>query len=259
MKRHHEVAGSFYPADKKELQTEIDNYLGKVKLPKINGDIKALISPHASYKYSGSVAAFGYKAIENKKYKNIFIFGPAHRCEFEGLALSECTNWDTPLGEIKISDIRDDLKEENEFSLLEDAHEIEHSIEVQLPFLQTVLQDKYEIIPISIGKVFNHFEIAKALDKYIEDDDLIIVSSDLSHYQYFEDAEEEDRHTIEEICRLENDISHEEACGADGIKILIELARQRQWKPQMLDYKHSGDTTEERDEVVGYGSIIFTK
>jgi MEMO1 family protein len=257
MIRQAAVAGSFYPANKKELENLIEKYLANVKLPELTGEIKALICPHAGYIYSGQVAAFGYKLLEKKKYKDAVIFGPSHRYQFDNLALGDFESWETPLGKISVSELYKKLSQEKYFQNNDDAHELEHSIEVQLPFIQMVLKNS-QITPISTGTVNNHKLIAETLKKYLNSETLIIASSDLSHYQYYLDAEEDDRHTIEEICRLEKDISHDEACGADGIKILIELAKLMNWKPQLLKYQNSGDITDNKDEVVGYAAIVFT-
>lgn len=251
-------AGSFYPDDEDELKNVINKFLKEAKPPKINGKIKALISPHAGYPYSGPIASYGYKLIKGKKYENIIIFGPSHRTIFSNFALTNYSPWKTPLGLISTSSINKHLEPESYFSLINEAHIFEHSIEVQIPFLQIVLED-FKITPILTGNIDSHKAIANVLRKYIQKETLIIVSADLSHYLPYEEANDIDRTTIDKILKFDKDITHEQSCGADGIIILLELAKQLNWKPTLLDYRNSGDTSGNRDGVVGYTSIVFTE
>jgi len=251
-------AGTFYPADEEELKKLVKKYVSNV--PKINltGKVKALISPHAGYIYSGPIASYGYSLLSKQSFKNVILLGPSHQMTFQNIALNNFSFWRTPLDIIPLSPVSKELQTESFFQLLNEVHAFEHSIEVQLPFLQTVL-DKFEVTPLATGRIMNHKEIAKTLIKHIDETTLIIASSDLSHYLPYKKAQTEDKKTTEMILELNSNISHEQACGADGINILIEIAKQLKWKPKLLDYRNSGDTAGDKTKVVGYTSIIFTK
>jgi AmmeMemoRadiSam system protein B len=252
-------AGSFYPEDEVELKNQINKYLKAAVIPKdLVRQIKAIIVPHAGFIYSGPVAAYGYKLIKGIKYKNVIIFGPSHQMMFQNIALTNFEFWKTPLGNTQLSPLSKKLQEESYFNSLDEVHAFEHSIEVQLPFLQTVLKD-FRITPLVTGRVDNHKEIAKSLNEHLDKDTLIVVSSDLSHYLPYEEANKIDNKTIKQILELDTDIDPEQACGADGIIILIELAKLLKWKAKLLDYRSSGDTAGDESRVVGYASIVFYK
>lgn len=252
-------AGSFYPNDEDELKSQISKYLKEAVPPEdIPGNIKALIVPHAGYIYSGPVAAYGYKLLKNKKYKEVIILGTSHRMMFPNIALTNFEFWKTPLGNVQLSPLSGNLQKEDYFSSLDEVHAFEHSIEVQLPFLQTVLKD-FRITPLATGRVDNHKEIAKTLKNDLNKETLIVVSSDLSHYLPYKEAKKIDNKTIKQILELDTDIDPEQACGADGIIILTELAKLLKWKVKLLDYRNSGDTAGDKSQVVGYASIDFYK
>ncbi|MBN2016476.1 AmmeMemoRadiSam system protein B [Candidatus Dojkabacteria bacterium] len=253
-------SGSFYPEDEQGLKNSVNKYLLDAKPSDPVKEIKAVISPHAGYAYSGPIAAYGYKIIQarGQKAKNIIIIGTSHRMMFQGVALSNFDLWQTPLGSIPSSTLYKELNDGSTFKLLNEAHAFEHSIEVQLPFLQTILCD-FEITPLNTGRITSHKEIALALNNYIKEDTLLVVSSDFSHYLSYKEAKKCDEKTIKKILALESTINQEEACGAAGIMILIELAKLNHWKPKLLDYRTSGDTSGEKTKVVGYASIIFHK
>jgi len=252
------LAGSFYPDDEKEIKKLIKTYLEEANVSKVSGDIKALITPHAGLTCSGPTAAFAYKLIKGKNYQNIIIIGPSHKFMFQGVALANFKFWRTPLGIVNVSKINDKLKSEDNFDLVTEAHIYENSIEIQLPFLQHILS-KFEITPLATGRIRDHEEIAQTLKKHINDDTLIIASSDLSHYLPYKDAQKIDKKTTEQIKEFDTDITHEQACGADSIKIIIELAQMLKWKAKLLDYRNSGDTVGDKSKVVGYASFAFYK
>jgi AmmeMemoRadiSam system protein B len=254
-------AGQFYPADEAELKAQIEEFLKEAKPKKLKGKVKALIVPHAGYQYSGPVAAYGYKLLElstvNRQLSAVLL-GPSHRMMFPGIALSNFDFWQTPLGNVHAYSLYKKLLDDVDFKLVNEAHAFEHSIEVQLPFLQTVVKD-LKITPLLTGRVDEHKQIAKRLSENIDDKTLIIVSSDLSHYLPYKEAVEIDKETIDQILNLDTYIESEQACGTSGIIILIELAKLLGWKAKLLDYRNSGDTSGDKDKVVGYASIAFYK
>jgi AmmeMemoRadiSam system protein B len=246
-------AGYWYNDDPKKLSAEISNYLDGVK--KENFRVKAVIVPHAGYVYSGKVAAYSFKQID-KNTKNVIILGTAHRYPLKGVCAMDYDAYDSPLGAVRV-DIRmnDFMKEKNVVSL-SDADVEEHSIEIEIPFLQLQLKN-FEILPLIVGRV-NTDEFSKLLEKYFEENSLIVVSVDLSHFHSFEKAVELDNESIKNILEL-NDLAVEdsEIDSPYAVMSLIKLARRKNWKPKLLCYKNSGSVKGDKNRVVGYASIIF--
>lgn len=260
--RNPQFAGTFYPDDPQVLKEMIEGFLHQVIIPKLKVKPKALIVPHAGYIYSGIVAAYGYKTLMGFKYKRIVFLGPSHNFIFSGLAVSPNGKWFTPLGEVEsegisaFSKIRDVIESSN---LIESSqiHEIEHSLEVQIPFLQVVL-DNFKIVPILTGEV-NTDTASFLINSILDENTLLIVSSDLSHYYSYEDAQKLDQVTIDAI--LNYDINalrtFGEACGITGIEILLKIAAQNKWQIKLLKAANSGDTSGLKDQVVGYASFVL--
>ena len=252
------VAGMFYPLDARELEEQVTHMLDEAKVDGTHP--KAIIAPHAGYMYSGPIAASVYKLIApvKDKIKTVVLFGPSHRVAFSGLALSQANAFATPLGNIPVN------KEKSALILtlpqvqnLEQAHTQEHSLEVQLPFLQQVL-DEFDIVPIVIGDA-EADDVAEVMDKLWDDDStLIVVSSDLSHYHSYDVDQRMDAETSAAIERLDpEDIGVNDACGRNPIKGLLTLARDRKLRVKTLDLRNSGDTAGTKDSVVGYGAYVI--
>jgi MEMO1 family protein len=237
------VAGSFYPSEKKELKKMVDGFLEKTKNMAFKGKIVAAIVPHAGYIYSGEVAAKAYSEIKKTKPKKIILLGPSHQEYLDG-AYSFNENWKTPLGEVKVTPAHLPIVK----------NDSEHSLEVQLPFLQSVLKD-FELTPIIYGNI-DEEDLAEIVEK---ENGFILVSSDLSHYLPYDNANKVDKNTIKKILDLNtNGLSEEgDACGIIGIMALVILANKKGWKAILLDYKNSGDILGDKKGVVGYASIIF--
>jgi AmmeMemoRadiSam system protein B len=183
------------------------------------------------------------------------VIGPSHKFWFKGVAVCDYDEWQTPLGSIKLGK---EPAQDVDFVVNNDAFDEEHCIEVQLPFLRTVLKN-FTLYPFITGEISDYASLAKNIAKYIDDKTLLVVSSDLSHYQPYEKAQLLDEVTTGEIGMLKGIINHEQACGADGINVLMHLAREYDWKPVLLDQRNSGDTAGEKDEVVGYTAFSFVK
>lgn len=251
------VSGSFYPNDEKELKQMISNFFLSVKNKKDdNKKIRALICPHAGYIYSGPIAASGFSLIKGNSYKKIFIIGPSHQVYLDKPAIPKYKFFKTPLGLVKIWDEVDKFKKEKIITFDNTPHIPEHCIEVELPFLQSILKD-ITIVPILIGESYEK-ELSDVLKKYIDEETLIIVSSDLSHYYTYDEAKKLDRQCVETI--LKNDIIgmyNQEACGKYPIITLMYLAKQFGWEAELIDLRNSGDTSGLKDRVVGYGAIAF--
>ncbi|MEK6938526.1 MAG: AmmeMemoRadiSam system protein B [Nanoarchaeota archaeon] len=253
MPRKPAVAGMFYPKNPEELKKQIQQYLEQAELIDTHGKLKALIVPHAGYIYSGIVAAQGYKLLEAYSFKKVLLLGPSHYQAFNGAAIAE-EDFQTPLGIVKVGDTKSWLKE-NLIVSYPEAHAAEHSIEVQLPFLQETLGE-FELYALVLGAVSEE-KLAKYLSTKIDEDTLIIVSSDLSHYLEYGQAIIKDNDTISKI--LNDDSGQLDACGRAGIKVLMHLAQIKGWQPQLIDYRNSGDTAGDKNKVVGYCCIGYTE
>jgi hypothetical protein len=252
MTRKPAVAGTFYPKNPEELKRQVQDFLAQAEVIDTQGKLKALIVPHAGYIYSGIVAAQAYKLLESYSFKKVILLGPSHYQAFHGASIAE-EDFQTPLGIVKVGNTESWLKEDLVISF-PDAHQQEHSLEVQLPFLQETLGE-FELYALVLGTV-NEEKLAKYLAAKVDDDTLIIVSSDLSHYLEYQKAIMKDNDTISKI--LNDDPGSLDACGKVGIKVLMHLASIKGWPPQLLDYRNSGDTAGDKTKVVGYAAIAYT-
>ena len=256
--RNPAVAGMFYPDNRYELQSMINDMLERAEQKNITP--RALIAPHAGYIYSGEVAATAYKQLEpiKNEINRVVLMGPSHRIAFRGLALSKADYYHTPLGDIKLDiDATQALTKFPNVQYLEDAHTQEHSLEVHLPFLQTVLND-FSLVPITVGDIDAN-SVMKVLEYFWKDPGtLLIISSDLSHFHSYQTAQQMDRNTSNAIVHLRpEDIDYEDACGRNPILGLLELAKKYGLQCVELDVRNSGDTAGTKDQVVGYGAYGF--
>jgi len=255
------VAGLFYPGNAASLAADIDTLLAEAASPKqpATPSPKALIAPHAGIIYSGPVAARAYVLLApfTETIRRVVLLGPSHRVAIRGLAVPESDTFATPLGTVAIdAQALAAALELPQVIRHNAAHAAEHSLEVHLPFLQRVLSN-FTIAPFAVGYATPD-EVAEVLDLlWGGPETLIVISSDLSHYHGYADAQRRDRHTADEIAHLRLLVDHEQACGATPINGLVKVARQRGLKPSLLDLRNSGDTAGDRSRVVGYASFAF--
>ncbi|MGB3051290.1 MAG: AmmeMemoRadiSam system protein B [Polyangiales bacterium] len=257
------VAGSFYPAIPRALRAVIREYLDAARETSAGRDPwpKALIVPHAGYMYSGPVAARAFVQVEASRelVSRVVLIGPSHHIPFTGLAVPSSTAFETPLGAVAIDETsRRQILRFSFVDVLDDAHHWEHSLEVQLPFLQEVL-GAFAVLPIAVGRA-SPAQVAEVLeDVWGGDETLIVVSSDLSHYFDYDTAKRMDTATASAIESLEPErIASDDACGRIGMQGLLKAARRHGLVARTLDLRSSGDTAGGRDEVVGYGAWEFT-
>ncbi len=256
------VAGSFYPASPERLHRTVEALLAQAQPQALEGQLRGLIVPHAGYIYSGPVAATGYKTVQSLEFGSsqlkVLLLGPAHYVYFVGAATVDVDAWQTPLGLVKCAkDLIARALEHSDLQDNPDAHAPEHSLEVQLPFLQMILTD-CKMFPILTGECDYH-ELARTLRPYIDELDLVIVSSDLSHYYPYEEAIERDAVAHQAIESLDLLLMEDrvEACGKTAILTLMQIAKDRGWKAKLVDYRNSGDTAGDKFRVVGYGCYAF--
>lgn len=246
------VAGSFYPGSKNDLSETVDRLLANVAtLP--GEPPKALVVPHAGYVYSGPIAASAYAQWRGlERPARIVLLGPAHYVGIRGLALPDADALATPLGGVRIDPIARTLG----LPVSSAVHAREHSLEVQLPFLQRVLGSDFTLVPLAVGHA-DRAEVARVLDAVWEGS-RILISSDLSHFLTWEEARELDAKTARSIVALDADgIDDEQACGNAPLRGFLDVARRRGLVARQLDLRTSGDTAGDKDRVVGYGAFSF--
>ena len=285
------VAGTFYPGRTDRLAEGVDRYLaeareesaaravgsppygagagapvrregGAVGRPSAAaGRLVAVVVPHAGHVYSGPTAGFAYAAIDPAIVDRVVLLGPAHYVPVDGIGLSTATAWRTPLGDVPLdADLADDLRTRFDTVIPADhAHAPEHSLEVQLPFLQRVLADGWTLVPLIVGAdlpgdVAAVVTLCAALPRT-----LVVVSTDLSHYLDYSSAIAQDARTIRSIVhRRPDSIGTSDACGRYPLRGLLTAAGAQQWTVQLLDARNSGDTAGDHDRVVGYAAFAVT-
>jgi len=251
------VAGMFYPAGADALSQQVDTMLTQVS-SSVAIHPKALIAPHAGYIYSGPVAASAYALLQGMEHiRRVMLLGPVHRVPVSGLALPEADSFSTPLGDIPLDkEAMESIAQLPQVVWSEAAHAMEHSLEVHLPFLQRVLGE-FQLVPLALGDASPE-DVAGVLDVLWGDDEtLIVISSDLSHYLPYQQAQQVDRITADNILAKQWPISHEQACGATPINGLLATSDRHGLTAHLLDLRNSGDTAGDKQQVVGYGAFAF--
>lgn len=266
------IAGMFYPGNAMVLAREVDALLGAAGLtcsaaPTAEAVVstaeavvpKAIIAPHAGYVYSGPIAASIYARLApaHQRIKRVVLLGPTHRVAIYGMALPAADAFTTPLGPVPIDKTAvAALKTLPFVGINAEAHRLEHSLEVHLPFLQKVI-DNFVLIPLAVGRASVE-QVAQAISLlWGGEETLVVVSSDLSHYLPYDDAQETDRVTARAIVELSTGIDHHQACGATPVNGLNLYARQHGLTAKLVDLRNSGDTAGDKSRVVGYASFAY--
>ena len=248
------VAGTFYPNDPAVLTSMIDSYLAGDN--EVTECPKAIIAPHAGYVYSGPIAGRVYRDIAagRGQVSRVVLMGPSHRVAFRGMALPTASAFRTPIGDIPLDQpLMASLLDLASVQAIDQAHAQEHSLEVHLPFLQQVLGD-FSLVPIVVGDTAPE-EVAELLENvWGGDETLIVVSSDLSHYQSYESAMATDGRTRAKIEQLSPSLKGEEACGCRPVNGLLKFLKDHGLTIETVDVRNSGDTAGDRSRVVGYGA-----
>jgi MEMO1 family protein len=265
------VAGAFYPSDPAQLSQVLDALLAGAKAHTVEGELRAILCPHAGYVYSGPIAAEAYRLLPGHSYETVVVLAPSHYALFRGASVIAEDSYRTPLGDVPVSPKARQWAKAAPFVLepkcpvqspqtrqvAEATPEtFEHSGEVQVPFLQKTLQN-FSLISIVTGEV-DPEKLARALADRLDDRTLLVVSTDLSHYHPYEDARQLDTSCVNGILALDPAaVKTESACGRTGVLTLLELAKLKGWKAKLVDYRNSGDTAGNKDGVVGYAAIAF--
>lgn len=254
------VAGAFYPGQGQVLAENIREFLQAADSETGDELPKAVIVPHAGYVYSGQTAAKAYArlAAGRKTIRRVVLLGPVHRVPVKGLALPGVDAFATPLGEVALDqEAIASLAGMQQVVVSQSAHAWEHSLEVQVPFLQTVLDD-FKLVPLAVGDVSPE-EVAEVLEVlWGGPETVIVVSSDLSHFLPYAMAQTVDRATVQNILNMQGSLSHHQACGGTPVNGLLLAARRHLLQPALLEACNSGDTAGDKARVVGYASFAFT-
>lgn len=252
------VAGLFYPGDPAELSHMVAELLDAA--PPAVTDPRMLIAPHAGFVYSGPVAAVAYAQLSARRRsaRRVLLLGPSHRVPFRGLALSSAASYETPLGKVAIdAEACRELLDLPQVGVLDEAHAQEHSLEVHLPFLQTVLEE-FRLVPVVVGDA-QADAVAEVIEVFRDrPDTLVVISSDLSHFLDYDTANRVDRETTRAIESHRWDLRPEQACGCRAINGLMKVADTHGLEVTTLDLRNSGDTAGDRSRVVGYGAYALT-
>ena len=265
------IAGSWYPGNPSILKRDIENYFNSVSSPELKGEVVGLISPHAGYMYSGQIAAHAYNLIRGKKYDVVIVVGPSHRVAFHGVSVFSRGGYETPLGIVPVDEgLAEEIKKISPIVAdFPGAHLQEHSVEIQLPFLQIALGD-FLFLPLVMGDqdVNTCQELAEAIHKASRGKKILIVgSSDLSHFYNYNVAKKMDAIALDYLKNgdaigllksLEN--GEVEACGGGPMAVSILVARMmKAKKAYLLKYANSGDVTRDKNSVVGYASAVYCR
>lgn len=252
------AAGTFYPREPAALEAVVDRLLAEPE-PWSGPRPWGVVVPHAGYPYSGPVAASGYAAVRScgDAIVRVVVLGPAHFVALDGCAVSAADAWRTPLGEVGIDPELREIALGSGCILNDLAHAPEHAIEVQLPFLQRVLETGFGFLPVAVGEESPDrvAGVLRSLDPYA---DLVVVSTDLSHYQDLATARALDRRTADCVVRLDAEaIGSWDACGVHALRGAVAFVRAASMRIRLLDLRTSGDTAGDPDRVVGYGAFAI--
>lgn len=271
------VAGGFYPGSKVELEQFVDQLLRQADPPEILAPVRAILVPHAGYVYSGPVAAVAYKAIEGRDIRTVILLCNSHRNYFDGIAVYGSGSFETPLGTVPIDHViaQKLLAASPRIVSRPGAHEADHVLEVQLPFLQRVLKD-FKIVPLLFGNDDPALSriLTDALQGVVDDKTLIVASTDMSHYPAYDTASAADRETLQAIMTGQADaldvtlgklasekVANAETflCGVSGVRTALQFTRERgPTRLLLLKYANSGDSpVGDKSRVVGYGAVAF--
>jgi AmmeMemoRadiSam system protein B len=253
------VAGTFYPRTPMSLRAEVDALLDLARPAASAARSKAIVAPHAGYIYSGPTAASVFAGLADREgIKRVVLVGPAHRMYFRGIALAGVDAFETPLGPVKVDRVGSQaLLDAGLAETRPEAHNGEHSLEVELPFIQRVFGEQVEVLPLLVGDMPAEL-LAQALElTWGGEETLVVVSSDMSHFLSYDAAQAKDQGTVEQVLAGDTTLTHEQACGATGWNALQMVAARKKLAPSLVDVRNSGDTAGDKQRVVGYAAFAY--
>lgn len=269
------IAGLWYSSDSKKLSSEIDGYINNANIPELKGEVKCVLAPHAGYRYSGATAGYAFKTVLGKKFDQVIILSPYHAYQQQSLLSSAHQAYQTPLGEISVNQdfvkkFGDHLYEQHKINILEIANDQEHSLEIEIPFLQRALSEPFELIPLMVRSIdlSTASKIANVLVEMIENMNwLIVISTDLSHFYTQEQALKLDQNMLDSIASFSPERVFQTerrgegfACGLGAVLTgMIASKISGCDQATILHHETSGKETGDYHSVVGYGAAVFTK
>jgi MEMO1 family protein len=269
------IAGTWYNGDPDSLRQTVDEYINNAQLPELAGEVVGLVSPHAGYRYSGSVAGHAFKCVKKKTYQVVVVISPMHQYYAKPIMTSAHSAYRTPLGDIpladqKINEINASLKQRIGLEMTRIAHDQEHSLEIELPFLQRALKGNFSLIPIMLRNQSR--QLSKALGLILAESlrdltCLFVASSDLSHFYPEPEANELDHMVLEQVTNFSpeglfdlKDEGKGHACGLAAIASVLWAAKELgATKATLLNYNTSASATGDKLSVVGYSAVAITK
>jgi len=252
------VAGLFYESDRYRLRAQVDSLLAEASSQQETTP-EALIVPHAGYIYSGATAARAYRSLmaHRDKIQRVILLGPAHRVYLNGMAVPSVNSFATPFGEVELDrKTIDRIADMPGVITSDEAHRQEHCLEVQLPFLQSILSD-FSLVPVLVGDCEADIVAAVIDDLWGGPETLLVVSSDLSHFHPYDEARQIDAATCGLIIDKFSNLTGEQACGAHAINGLMRSKNSQSMTVEMIDACNSGDTAGDKNRVVGYGAFLL--
>ena len=269
------IAGTWYPSHPDQLKKEVDTYIRSAKSPKLPGEVIGLVSPHAGYRYSGSVAGHAYNKVKGQTYTYVVVISPMHQYYPKPVLTSAHSAYSTPLGEIplaeeKINQISESLKKDTGIGFSSIANDPEHSLEIQLPFLQCALRGRFSLIPIMLRdqrRQFSRILGSVLADNFRDESCLFVASSDLSHFYPVEMANQLDNIVLQKLVEFSpdglfnlKDQGKGHACGLAAIAAVLWAAKDLgATDVTLLNYDTSASSTGDRSSVVGYGAAAITR
>jgi AmmeMemoRadiSam system protein B len=251
------AAGTFYPADARDLARDVDALLDAATTAADEPQPLALVTPHAGYVYSGPIAAEGYALVRGRNIRRVVVLGPAHLVPLRGMAVPATRAWRTPLGDVEIDPLLREAAALSGAAVDDVPHAPEHAIEVQLPFLLRALGHRWALLPVAVG-VTRPDAVADLLERVWGEADLVVVSTDLSHYLDEASARRIDQRTAQAVLALApEDIAEDAACGCHPLRGMLAFAARSGLAPRLLRLGTSAEASGDRSSVVGYGTFAF--
>ena len=269
------IAGTWYSSNPDQLRAEINGYIDNASLPKLKGEVVAVVAPHAGYRYSGPTAGYAFRSVLGRSFDLVAVVSPYHKYFSTPLLTSGHQAYETPLGAVQIDQealqvLNKYLENNTGESLAPITNDAEHSLEIELPFLQCVLDGNFDLLPVMIST--EDFDLALAVGKGLAEilhskNALLVASTDLSHFYSEDIAKELDKEMLDQIVAMSPegmmDAKHSgtgEACGLMAVIAVMAAAQELGANTaKLLHYTTSGETSGDHDRVVGYGAVVFLK
>ena len=257
-KRPSALAGTWYPSESVRLREHVEAYLDTARHEGAGATTQpmAIVAPHAGLAYAGATAAHSFLSVKDRPDR-IILLGPAHRLAFQGISVGAFSHYACPLGELPVDqDTALTLRNRGLVCSISEAHTEEHCLEMMMPFI-LALWGRVSILPLLVGRA-EPADVLRILEEVVTPGDLLVVSTDLSHFLTYDEARNKDLDTLHAVLEGRwKELGPRDACGYVGLGALIQFAHRRHFQGTLLDYRNSGDTSADRVRVVGYGALAY--